>query len=191
MLPTELLVVVVPYSALKDDLLSRASSQQVRASQWDQGWDLGSPRTGLVFVSCEMATSDRFVDWTFQQLHQHETLRMIVIEEAHVPLLSADYRPHMPRLVKLRHIAAPLMLLSGTVPPSTVPSLQKFYLSQQLNVLRDPSDRPNLKYKVHDFCRTSAPFTMTLSHTNPEPVLRLQSCGARSLRAWGQSWKGS
>lgn len=148
MLHNRLLLVIVPFNALKDDLLARARSKGLRPAEWAPNWDKGSARTGLVLVGCEMASSSLLIAWAQHQHLQHQTLHMIVIEEAHVPLISANYRRAMPRLGELRGIGVPLMLLSGTVPPSIVADLQNFYGSKNLHVLRDPSDRPNLQYKV-------------------------------------------
>lgn len=139
---------VAPYKALEDDLVSRAHSKGVVARKWDPAFGDGSAVTGLVFVSANKASSSRLIGWAKCQLEVHKTLRMLIIEEAHVPLVSSHYRAALARLNSLRAIGVPLMLLSGTVPPAIVPALQSFYDCTTLHVIREPSDRPNLKYKV-------------------------------------------
>jgi superfamily II DNA helicase RecQ len=148
----KLFIVVVPYTALLADLVTRALEKGLRAREWEPT-DRDDPDTGLVFVGCRLAASKPFKAWAMQQASVHETLRMVVFEEAHVPLISADYRPEMTRLHSLRTLPVPVMLLSGTVPPSLVPNLEAFYGCTKLHVFRDLCDRPNLKYQVKNWPR--------------------------------------
>jgi superfamily II DNA helicase RecQ len=108
----------------------------------------GVAATGLLFVSVEQANTSEFSQWANRQAKGHQTLRQIVVDEAHTPLLASSYRPAMLNVSAMRRLGVRVVLLSGTVPEPLVPQLRHAFGCMQLRVYRDDTDRPNLRYQV-------------------------------------------
>lgn len=142
-----LTIILVPYAALIGDLLARAAAKAVEAQQWMAS--LGRARcSGLLYVGIEQANTSEFNDWAACQASVHHTLRQLVVDEAHTPLLSSSYRPSMLNISHLRSLGVRVVLLSGTAPEPLVPQIEHAFGCTQLRVYRDPTDRPNLRYQV-------------------------------------------
>lgn len=184
----QLFVVVVPLTALIGDLVARATRKDIRASEWSPHNDGSSAQTGLLFIGCKLASSTQFLSWATRQAAVHRTLRMVIFEEAHVPLVSSHYRAEMESLRRLRTLETPVMLLSGTVPPCIVPELRDLYGCTTLHVIRDICDRPNLKYQVRPISTYS---DRTVYKCDLRIALlyldRLADCPALSLMLWRES----
>jgi len=70
-----------------------------------------------------------------------------VFDEAHLVLLSEDFRKSLANVLELQQLPMQLVLLSGTVPPQSVMALKSaFQLTQETIQVQQSSNRPELEY---------------------------------------------
>ncbi|KAF9521817.1 hypothetical protein CPB83DRAFT_778069, partial [Crepidotus variabilis] len=102
-------------------------------------------KSQIVIVSADTVNYGSFVH-AISILNLTRPVSRYVIDEAHIPLLSEDYRPALADLYKIRMtIPCQLVLLSATVPHSMEGKMkEKYILSDNTVVLRASSNRPEL-----------------------------------------------
>ena len=145
-------VVVLPFRALTKDLVKRCRALGLSCSVWT-GLNQQSKR--LIFVGAETAAvNDDFLTY-LSDLQTQGKLDRIVVDEAHVPLTSASFRPRLILLDRLRSIPCQMVLLTGTLPPLLQKDLENAYLlgsvDQGLRYIRASTNRPNVEYVVETY----------------------------------------
>ena len=135
-------VVVVPLISLTADLLRRFESSGIRAQEWAEDEESDA---SMILVSVEKAVTDSFMEY-LNRLANSERLSRIVIEEAHLVLTAARYRPQFKKLGGIRPSApTPFAMVTASLPP-TMERLLSSSLGSQFQVLRSSTTRPNLKH---------------------------------------------
>ncbi|KAI9812054.1 MAG: hypothetical protein M1826_002973 [Phylliscum demangeonii] len=134
-------VVIVPLVALRQDLARQCQERQIPFTDW--GTLLGGIEdmpllAPLVLVGAEQALQARFLQVASTLQHQ-ERLARIVLDEAHLALTAASYRPLLPALGELRRLPVPFICLSATLPPIKMPAPME---------IRASADQPNLRYEM-------------------------------------------
>lgn len=71
----------------------------------------------------------------------------MVFDEVHLYLTQWHFRPAFELLPKLRTLGVPLIYLSASVPPSSLPELQEA-TRVSWTMIREPSNRPEIKYNL-------------------------------------------
>jgi len=137
--------VVLAFRALTADLVKRCRLLGLPCSAWEAGAS-ATPASRLVFVSAEAAAcNDDFLTFA-AHLQTQDRLDRIVVDECHVPLTAASYRRQLAYLYRLRAVPCPLVLLTGTLPPSMQTELEETFLlgsaAQGLRYIRALIDRP-------------------------------------------------
>ena len=167
-------VVVVPLISLTADLLRRFESSGIRAEEWKEDEESDA---SIILVSVEKAVTHSFMEF-LNRLANLGRLSRIVIEEAHLALTAANYRPQFKKLGAIRPSApTPFTMVTASLPP-TMERLLSSSLGSQFQVLRSSTTRPNLKYGV-------VPVEEYDEHFSPQGsarVRRVQLCAVELMR---------
>lgn len=140
-------ITVLPLRVLLEDALVNARHDRLEVSTWPLENPGLPPR--LVIVSAEEA--DAIKGWAGNLAAQGK-LDLIVLDEAHL-YLTSDYRPLLrPLLQHLGELAAPMLYMTATLAPSMEEALRR-EVRPGVAVLRSPSTRPNLAYKIVKFTK--------------------------------------
>ena len=100
----------------------------------------------LVLVSLD-ATDRHAWRQAVTSLRPEVMLNRYVIDEAHLVLTASSYRGVMDHVKELRAHAAQLVLLSATIPPTSIPSLHTSFnlaVPPHVRIIRASSNRPEL-----------------------------------------------
>lgn len=139
-------VVIFPLHALMVDQLQAAAAKGIPMIPWTVG--LSPPDPSVVAVSVERAGTDhRFKDWCIR-LKAAGRLNRIVIDEAHLLCTSRSFRQVMDRMSGFVRIGVPLVALTGTLPPSMEPLLNRQLGQPSWSVVREPTQRANIALRT-------------------------------------------
>ena len=139
-------IVVVPFRALKAQLVSRCREAGLTCSPWPKAQDLWPTVT---IISAEAAVSETFLQWA-AGLTVSNRLDCIVIDECHLTFTAAQtYRERLRRLTLLRGLCCPLVFLTATLPQHKQPDFEAAMLLRNPIYIRASSHRLNLQFKVH------------------------------------------
>lgn len=93
----------------------------------------------------------------YPHLHQYlaalllqNRLARVVVDEAHIALTHAHFRPVMDTLTWLASLGVNLVVMTATLPPQCEANLMNRFGSPFYKVLRAPSVRANIEYSVVD-----------------------------------------
>lgn len=152
-----LTVVVVPLVALMDDHIHRLNKRGIpgfKCFQWDDQWyKLGIPQdVSILFVSVETAATTTFLN-ALKLIE--DRLARIVIDEAYLAITWSDFRSDMHRLVYLRELNIPLIVLSASIQPRMEKELSIALGTTFTTTIRQTTVRPRLYYGVQWLQKTS------------------------------------
>ncbi|KAH6984192.1 P-loop containing nucleoside triphosphate hydrolase protein [Ilyonectria sp. MPI-CAGE-AT-0026] len=118
-------IVVVPFRALKAQLVSRCREAGLTCSAWPEAQDLWPTVT---IISAEAAVSETFLQWAAG---------------------LTTYRGRLRRLTLLRGLCCPLVFLTATLPLYKQPDFEAAMLLRNPIYIRASSHRLNLQFKVY------------------------------------------
>ncbi len=115
------IVVVVPFIALMDDLLQDCHRVGITAKKWIGYQPTDKVRCAqLVFVAVENCHSLEFANWA-RALQEEKLLAAIFFDECHVCLTQVSFRSSMDNIkALLSSVHVPQYFLTATLPPSLV-----------------------------------------------------------------------
>ena len=149
--PASVVIVVVPFIALTEDLLQQCGHVGITASKWD-GYRCASKVEGsqLVFVAAENCYSEAFGNWAQDMVHQ-ERLAAIFFDECHVCITQSSFRHAMDKikwLISMVHV--PQYFLTTTLPPSMLASFKSQLLLPQdgTGLIHAATNHKNIAYVV-------------------------------------------
>jgi superfamily II DNA helicase RecQ len=141
-------VVVVPYRALIEDLVSRLQKRGIDCIEWKHG---ESSPAAVVIVSADAAgdtmSNGNFIGYA-NMLSGKGLLRRVVVDECHLIITSSDWRPKLALLRNLRLLPCPIVLLTATLPPVREGELATSMLLPVATYIRASTVRPNTRYYV-------------------------------------------
>ena len=144
-------VLIVPFRALADDQVKSARSLGITAEEFHSGIVAERPPR-IVCAVVEKAANRQFQCF-LRELEATEQLHAIVLDEAHL-YLSPDLATFRPRFKDLPGIFvkynAPLIFLTGSLPPSDELRLLGLFNRREIRTIRDSCQRKNLSYRVDD-----------------------------------------
>lgn len=141
-------ILIVPYNIMKEDMRRRCFLSSLDAELYHPEMSIEEARKlNCIICVADTAGDDRF-HVLLKSLCRLGSLRRIYIDEAHHVLSSNVFRPVFTMLCRLRDYSVPLILLSATMPPSSVEDLMKSLSISSLKVFRRPSWRPELFISV-------------------------------------------
>ena len=150
-------LVVAPYALLCGEIRDRASSIGLSSLSYGPEVTVGH----LLDLDCLTCTPD-----ALESTHLREMLATVAalnglarifVDEAHHVLHSAEFRPVFAHLASLRDSPVPVVLLTATLPPDSVPSLLRSLSLTSCPVLRTASSRPSLRLAVTRLSSESLP----------------------------------
>lgn len=137
-------VLVVPLFSLYRDMLRRIKETSIDHLEWHPG---ESREAALVLVSAEAASSKDFIKYA-RRLIVEQKLDRIVIDECHLTVIAAEYRPSMVELTAIRSLRTQFVYLTATLPPSMRAEFEERNYLHCPTVIRAPSNRLNIFYIV-------------------------------------------
>ncbi|KAK7582804.1 hypothetical protein V3481_012103 [Fusarium oxysporum f. sp. vasinfectum] len=144
-------IVVVPYVALMDDLVTRATAMGVDCIQYRTSMSAGReevPRAArLVVVSADIVSSDQFFGYA-DGLLCAGLLKRIFIDECHTVIMDISYRAKLGELIGLRRFGCPIVLLTATLPVVLEDWFRGEMLAKSAIVVRDRTVKLNCQYQV-------------------------------------------
>ncbi|KAK7941650.1 uncharacterized protein PG986_014037 [Apiospora aurea] len=175
-------LVVVPFTALINDLVRRATDAGLDCLHWQpaevEGRDEQARVARLVVVSADVATSSEFLAYA-DSLRARRLLRRIFVDECHTVLMDAAYRPRLEELRELHRFDCPVVLLTATLPVRLERAFRQAMLAEEAAIVRAPTTKRNIRYRV----TTVTPGPTAVEDEVVRTVIRLQ-------RRWRDDEKG-
>lgn len=137
-------VLVVPLVALRADMLQRLDQLHIAYLEWAPGERSEAP---LVVVSAEAAGKPDFRKYA-TGLQEQQKLDRIVVDECHLTVTAASYRPSLVDLTTIRGIRTQFVYLTATLPPSMLAEFEERNYLHRPTIIRASSNRPNIRYAV-------------------------------------------
>ncbi|KAF2624455.1 P-loop containing nucleoside triphosphate hydrolase protein [Macroventuria anomochaeta] len=154
-------VVVVPYQALIEDLVSRVQRCGIDCIEWRHG---KTNPASVVVVSADVAgdtdSNGNFLGYA-RMLDSKGLLRWVVVDECHLTFTSSHWRPKLAALKNLRSLPCPIVLLMATLLPARQGELEASMLLPCAEYVRASTVRPNTCYYVL-WCRRGEKKEMAL-----------------------------
>lgn len=144
----ELALILLPLNSLITDYKRKLKAMEIPFDTYPFGNKKKiSVYSKFLLLSVDSATSKQWPELIHSLKEQFHICRLI-IDEAHIPLISTDYRKIMEFLHLLRIIPMQLVLLTATSPPSHLSQLLKLFGMEQSStaIIRGLTDRPELEY---------------------------------------------
>jgi superfamily II DNA helicase RecQ len=141
-------IVVVPYTALVDDLCSSAIAAGVDCKRWNRDYADGELHA-LVVVSADVAVDDDFLHYA-RGLELAGQLKAIFFDEGHVAFIDTSYRKKLRELWSLRYLDVPFVCLTATLPIKLEATLRERLCIPQATIFRRPTWRKTIRYRVVD-----------------------------------------
>ena len=139
-------IVVVPFAALVDDLITRARGHQLTCEewQWQREWVL-LPQ--LLIVSADRAVEGDFLHFA-KGLELNKQLAHVFFDECHVAVTDTSYRAKLRELWQLRYLGCRFTCLTATLLPVLEPVLRANLLLEYAQLYRQSTRRPTIRYRV-------------------------------------------
>jgi superfamily II DNA helicase RecQ len=137
-------ILVVPLVSLHIDMLRRVRELKIDHLEWQPG---ERREAALVLVSAEAASSKDFIKYA-RRLIAEQKLDRIVIDECHLTVIAAEYRPSIVELTAIRSLRTQFVYLTATLPPSMRTEFEERNYLHHPKVIRASSNRPNIFYMV-------------------------------------------
>ncbi|THW27512.1 hypothetical protein D6D22_10755 [Aureobasidium pullulans] len=142
-------IVIVPFRALINKLVSTAKEAGVNSTEWHPG--LTDPAT-LVFVSADRIIGSGFLSYA-ELLHSKGLLRRVFVDECHLTFTASDWRPKLVAVRYVRGLRVPLIMLTATLPPMLAFELEVSMACQTVTrYIRATTTRLRTRYVV-ETCR--------------------------------------
>lgn len=150
-------VVIVPFTALIEDLAKRARRRGIDVLQYTNAGVVARealPRVPkLVLVSTNMAINKGeiqiFMNY-MNQLASSEHLQQIFIDEVHIVATDWTYRASLGKLTWLHRFKTPMIMLTAMLMKNMETEFCKMMLLQYGRIIRDKTTKLNTRYKFYD-----------------------------------------
>ena len=137
--------------ALKAEMFQRFSSISLKAVSLCNYEKSSMKDVRVVVVSPEEVPTALYKS-TLLSLARRAKLKRIVVDEAHIPILSDQYRSCMPAMERIRPngVSVPIILLTATAPPSLFVNMVRSFGCDPdtITTIRGNPRRPNLRLSV-------------------------------------------
>ena len=110
-------VVVVPYRALIEDLVSQIRNCGIDCMEWKHGES--NPASVLVVsadVAGDITSNGNFLGYA-RLMKDKGLLQRVVVDECHLLFTARHWRANLLKVKNLRLLGCPLVLLTATLPP--------------------------------------------------------------------------
>ncbi|KAL1684990.1 hypothetical protein GGG16DRAFT_119298 [Schizophyllum commune] len=117
-----------------DDLLCSSSSSGRKPS--------------IVLISADRAVNGTWAEALQNLRSMGHFIQRIIIDEAHLAITQRHFRPVFEHLEVARFAKCPVSLVSASIPPAAESFLAERFCLQDPVIVRELSDRPEIKYEV-------------------------------------------
>jgi hypothetical protein len=141
-------VLILPLRILLMDFERKLRSMGVPFFTYDSDTSfIQLGKANLVLISADRVQWDRWQQ-AIAILHEHRPVARLVIDEAHIPLLSQNYRHALKNMSDIRcGIPIQIVLLTASGHAELLDAMRTYYAIEEDAVLiREPSNRPELRY---------------------------------------------
>ncbi|KAK9247035.1 P-loop containing nucleoside triphosphate hydrolase protein [Lipomyces tetrasporus] len=147
-------ILVVPFVALRYDIIDRASKLGLRIVQWSPSITTSDiTGTHILVVSVDNLDGNNFRRLFSELLVTkggHSLVARVIFDEAHTILGHWEFRPSFHAIQHITSLTIPVVLLSATIPPNRVREIRKLYNRLDLRLIRSQTTmRPNIGYEVY------------------------------------------
>ena len=148
MVSHQTVIVVVPFAALVEDLVSRARACQLTCEQWQwqRQWTV-LPQ--LLIVSADRAVEGGFLHFA-KGLELNKQLAHVFFDECHVAVTDTSYRAKLRELWQLRYLNCQFTCLTATLLIILEPVLRANLLLTHAPIYRQSTMRRTIRYQVID-----------------------------------------
>ncbi|KAH6874264.1 P-loop containing nucleoside triphosphate hydrolase protein, partial [Thelonectria olida] len=144
-------IVVVPFVALMEDLVTRATAMGVDCIRFRSSLNAGRegvPRAArLVVVSADIVSSAEFSSYA-DGLLCAGLLQRIFIDECHTVIMDIGYRAKLGELRSLHRYGCPVVLLTATLPVVLEDWFRGEMLAESAVIVRDRTTKLNCRYRI-------------------------------------------
>lgn len=144
-------VVVVPFTALADDLVERGLEFGIDCMQWNSEMegvrDERQRDASLVVVSADIAVCEGFTSY-LHSIQSRGLLGTIFFDECHTIIMDVDYGERLGSLVSLHRYGCPMVMLTATLPVSMEGWFREQMLAKEAGIIRASTARLNIRYRV-------------------------------------------
>ncbi len=141
-------ILVVPFTALVQDLLDRGRSLHIRCEEWRGPGSIRlSPQ--LIIISADQAVTGPFLHYA-KGLELSQQLAHVFFDECHVAFTDTSYRQRLRQLWQLRYLDSPFTCLTATLPVQLERVLRANLLLEQAQLFRWSTMRKTIRYQVID-----------------------------------------
>ena len=141
-------VVVVPYRALIEDLVSRIRNCGIDCIEWKHG---ESNPASVVVVSADVAgditSNSNFLGYA-RLIKDKRLLQQVVVDECHLLFTARHWRANLLKVKNLRLLGCLIVLLTATLPPVQEGELKASMLVRNATYIWASIAQPNARYFV-------------------------------------------
>ncbi|KAL7903691.1 hypothetical protein GGI35DRAFT_492713 [Trichoderma velutinum] len=142
-------VVVVPFSRLLDDLVTRAKEKGVDVVHFQSSQVIARealpyvPRLVIVSADVAVAQDELFMSY-MDKLDAGGHLQRVFIDEAHVAITDSSYREQLTKLKELHRFSKPIIMLTATLMKTMERDFREILLLQpETPIIRDRTTKKN------------------------------------------------
>ncbi|KAF8803079.1 hypothetical protein BYT27DRAFT_7260412 [Phlegmacium glaucopus] len=148
-------VIVLPLNSLITDYKRKFDAMGILYDHYTSSTKALKQNVHFIFVSADMAKTASWKQCILD-LNDHVEVTRLFFDEAHLPLLSNDFRAALNHLSDLRVLPMQFILLTATAPPSSEKALYKRFglCSSNTLTLRGLTNRPELFYDIRPHAHT-------------------------------------
>lgn len=144
-------VVILPLRSLLKDYERKLDQMKISYQTW---WAVGNDdkdlatHANLILVLIDQARKPAFKT-ALVKLNTSLPIRHLIVDEAHYGITANEYRRSCQHLYELRTLPVQFILLSGTVPPKSIPALRDMYMLQEYtSIIRTSTVRAETSYVI-------------------------------------------
>ncbi len=144
-------IVVVPFVALIDDLVTRAKEAGIDCLRWAsaaaQAREHPQRLPQLLVVSADVASTDEFIVHA-DMIRARGRLRRIFIDECHTVIMDVGYRRRLEELRGVHRYGCPVILLTATLPVRLEGWFRGLMIADKADLVRATTCKTNIRYRV-------------------------------------------
>ena len=175
-------IVVVPFTALVDDIVLRARAAGLQCEEWKDEKS-GHELQQLIVVSADRAVQGKFRHYA-QGLALSRQLAHVFFDECHVAFTDTSYRERLRELWTLRYLECPFTCLTATLMVQLEDVLKERLSIPNAVIFRRSTARRTIRYQVID-SKNEPPSVVAARFIQQLPALKDKQRGVVYVRSYG------
>lgn len=143
----ELALVLLPLNSLITDYKRKFTAMKIPFDVYCPKKNHINPHAKFLLISADVTLSSKWPQF-LAELAETFNVRRLIFDEAHIPMISTDYRQVMSLLDQIRIIPLQFVLLTGSCPPASEGRMMELFGMEPTStaIFRGCTDRPELEY---------------------------------------------